>query len=282
MFKFHKNPYIYPVEVVLKVKNIDISIEFYKTIMGFNMLDRKDKEARLTVDEVNSIVTLIQPDNITPKPPRRTGLYHFALLLPSRTDLGLFLKNIRDKNYPIIGGSNHGVSEAIYLEDPDDNGIEVYADRPEITWDRTMNSINMITEMLDYNELIDIAGDRKWEGAPRDSIIGHMHLHVRDLDEALEFYKAFGFELVMAMRNQAYFVSTGGYHHHIGFNIWNGKGAEPLPYDSVGMKYFTIKFPDENIKREKIDNLNKGGYELIKEESGIYIEDPSKNLIKLI
>ncbi|WFA08423.1 VOC family protein [Tissierella sp. Yu-01] len=282
MSKYHKGSKIFVTEVVIKVMDLNRAVEFYKSIMGFKVLRKKEKKVVMTVDGINPIVTLIRPDDIVPKEHRRTGLYHFAILLPTRKDLGKFIKNIREKGYPIVGGSNHGVSEALYLQDPEDNGIEVYADTPDRNWERTLIGVKMITEPMDYRGLIELAGDDVWQGAPDGTILGHMHLHVSNLDESLNFYSALGFKLVQAMMDQAYFVSTGGYHHHIGFNIWNGKGAPPPPEDSAGMKYFTLKFPDEDTRKEKINNLKEQGYVMIEKNNKLFTRDPSKNLIKLI
>lgn len=281
MSKYHESPNIYVTEIVLKVEDINRSVEFYKNIMGLSILGQKDREVILTANGVKPMVTLIQPENVIPKLPGRTGLYHFAILLPNRIELGKFLKNIRDKEYPLIGGSNHGVSEAIYLEDPDGNGIEVYADTPESNWDRDDERINMVTEVLDYMGLLRAAGDREWKGISPESIIGHIHLHVADLDKSLKFYEALGFKLVQNMRNSAYFVSTGGYHHHIGFNIWNGRGAESLPENSVGMKYFTIKYPNKELLNKALGNLRNQSFEYSERENDIFVYDPSHNLIRL-
>ncbi|SCG83798.1 hypothetical protein DW1_2234 [Proteiniborus sp. DW1] len=281
MSKFHNEPNIYVTDITLKVEDINRSIEFYRTIIGLRILWQKAKEAILTADETTPLVTLIQPEDVIPKLPRRTGLYHFAILLPNRMQLGLFFKNIRDEEYPLIGGSNHGVSEAIYLEDPDGNGIEVYADTPESNWDRDGDKINMVTEVLDYMGLLKATEDKEWKGMPPETIIGHIHLHVADLDESLKFYEALGFNLVQSMRNSAYFVSSGGYHHHIGFNIWNGRGAAPLPENSVGMKYYTIKYPREGLLKEALKNLENQNYEFTEKENSIFVYDPSHNLIQI-
>lgn len=281
MLKYHKKPNIFVTEVVLKVQDLNRSLEFYKSIMGFKVLKSSENKVILTVDGINPIVTIIKPQDIIPKVQRKTGLYHFAVLLPDRLQLGLFLKNIKSQNYPLVGGSHHGVSEAIYLEDPDENGIEVYADTADISWDKNDYSVNMVTDRLDYNELEELTESRLWEGAPVGTIMGHIHLHVADLDESFKFYNALGFKLTQAMKHHAYFVSTGGYHHHIGLNIWSGKGASPPPENSVGMLYYTILFPDEYTKTEKISNLKSLGYEVIEENNEIFTKDPSKNLIRL-
>lgn len=281
MSKYHNTHNIFASEVIIKVMNLNRVVEFYKTIIGLKVLHKNDKKVVMTVDGVNPIITLIRPNDIISKVHKSTGLYHFAILLPTRVDLGKFLKNIKEKHYPIIGGSNHGVSEAVYLQDPEDNGIEVYVDTPDKDWERTLIGAKMVTEPIDYRELIKLAGPNQWQGAPEGTILGHIHLHVADLDKALKFYNALGFKLVQIIREQAYFVSTGGYHHHIGFNIWNGKGAPPSPENSVGMKYFTLKYPNENTRKEKIQNLEQQGFEVTEKNNKIFTRDPSKNLINL-
>lgn len=283
MKKFHKKPNIFVNELVLKVADIDRSIRFYTKIMGFSILKKNGKEAILTADGFKPIVTLIEPEDVVPKIPKRTGLYHFAVLLPSRYHLGLFLKNIQEQWYPIIGGSNHGVSEAIYLDDPDGNGIEIYRDVDTGQWSRSGDRIDMISDPLDYDQLIAEAGEDKWGNAPLNTIIGHIHLHVGDLDEAKKFYtEGLGFDLTMEAGTSAIFLSTGGYHHHIGLNVWNGRNVEPLPDNSVGMKYYSLVFPDENTRKATLDNLVNLGYEIIKEGNDIYTKDPSSNVIKLL
>lgn len=282
MKKFHDKPNVYVNQIDLKVLDIDRSIKFYTKIMGFGILSKEDKKAILTADGINSIVILNQPKDVIPKIPKRTGLYHFAVLLPSRYYLGLFLKNIRDEWYPIIGGSNHGVSEAIYLEDPDGNGIEIYRDVDTQEWSRNEDGINMVTEPLDYDKLIAEAGEDQWVKTPSDTIIGHIHLHVGDLEKARKFYSdGLGFDLTMKAGTSAIFLSTGGYHHHIGLNVWNGRNALSLPDNSAGMKYYSLLFPDEEIRENKINKLVNLGYEVIKEDKHIYTKDPSSNLIKL-
>lgn len=282
MKKFHDKPNIYVNQIVLKVLDIDRSIKFYSKIMGFSILKKEEKKAILTADGTHPIVILMQPEDVIPKIPKRSGLYHFAVLLPSRYYLGLFLKNIRDGWYPIIGGSDHGVSEAIYLEDPDGNGIEIYRDIDPQKWSRNQDRIHMVTEPLDYDELIAEAGDDQWVKTPSDTIIGHIHLHVGDLDKARKFYtEGLGFDLIMEAGTSAIFLSSGGYHHHIGLNIWNGRNVLPLPDNSVGMKYYSLLFPDKEIRADKINTLENLGYEVIKEDNHIYTKDPSSNLIKL-
>lgn len=283
MSGFHEKPNKFINYIVLKVQDINRSKNFYKKIMGFKILKERNTEVTLTVDGFTPLITLIQPEDVIPKLPRKTGLYHFAILLPNRLDLGLFLKNIKDNNYPLIGGSNHGVSEAIYLEDPDDNGIEIYVDTDKLTWDWEANRVNMTNKTLDINGLLDEAKDKNSYGLAPNTIIGHIHLHVSDLIQSERFYKeGLGYDLVSSIPNQALFFSSGGYHHHVAINIWNGKGSSPLAENSAGMKYYSIVFPNVEERQKTIDNLNNLGYEVIEEKDEIFTEDPSGNKIKLI
>lgn len=283
MSSFHGKSNKYINHIVLKVQDIDRSKEFYKDIMGFNILKENNRSVILTVDGSTPLITLIQPKDVIPKLPRRTGLYHFAILLPNRLALGLFLKNIRDNNYPLVGGSNHGVSEAIYLEDPDDNGIEIYMDIDKLTWEWEASQINMTNKPLDINRLLDEAKDENWNGLPPNTIIGHIHLHVGDLIQSEKFYKeGLGYDLVSSIPNQALFFSSGGYHHHVAINIWNGKGSSPLAENSAGMKYYSIVFPNVEERQRTIDNLNKLGYKVMEEKDEFFTEDPSGNRIKLV
>lgn len=279
---FHKKPNVFVSDIVLKSADLERSIKFYTKVMGFSLIKRDGKKAIFTADGFNPILTVIEPDDIVPKVPKRTGLYHFAILLPSRYDLGLFIKNIKDEWYPVIGGSHHGVSEAIYLEDPDGNGIEVYRDLASEEWDRAGDRINMTSDPLDYDGLMELAGDNKWDKAPLKTIIGHIHLHVGDLDIAKKFYReGLGFDLIMEAGTSAIFLSSGGYHHHIGLNVWNGRDAEPQGDNEVGMKYYSLVFANEESRENTIINLVNLGYEIIKEGKDIFTKDPSKNMIKL-
>lgn len=279
MRRFHEKPNRFVTQVTLRVQDIERSKEFYKHIMGFKILEEKEEVVVLTVDGLTPMLTLIQPKSAIAKIPRRTGLYHFALLLPNRIQLGLFLKNMRDNNYP-IGGSNHGVSEAIYLQDPDNNGIEVYADIENNLWQWKEKEIEMITEPLDYESLLAETYDKKWLGMTKETIIGHIHLHVSDLNEAKRFYvEGMGFDVVMEIPGSALFLSSGGYHHHIGLNIWNGKGVAPLPENAAGMENYIIIFPNYEVMKDTISNLKELGYVVVEENDQILTKDPADNLI---
>src|SRR5690554_2414915 len=170
MKEYHRDPNCYVTQVVLRVEDLERTKEFYRKIMGFQIIEKSKREVALSADGIHPLIILVQPEGVIPKLPRRTGLYHYALLLPSRFQLGLFLKNVRDHGYPIIGGSNHGVSEAIYLQDPDDNGIEVYSDMGPSRWSRNEGGIEMTTLPLDYSNLLEITKEVRWEGMPDGTI----------------------------------------------------------------------------------------------------------------
>ena len=283
MKNFHSRESKYVYQISLKVENLERSLDFYTSVLGFKVLSEDNKEIALTADGINPIIILSQPKNVIKKIPKRTGLYHIAILLPVRSDLGSLLINLKDKNYPLDGGSDHNVSEAIYLRDPDENGIEIYTDVDSDKWTWENNKVKMTTDFLNYEELLSLAKNDDWKGMPEETIIGHIHLHVSDLEKAKDFYvNGLGFDITAVMGGTAVFLSDGGYHHHIALNIWNGTGIDPLPENSAGMNYYTIVFPDEQTKQISIEKLKVLGYKIFDTNNEIFTKDPSGNLIKFI
>lgn len=271
--KFHRKPNLYTTELSLNVTDLDRSIAYYEQIIGFRVLEKQERKAVLTADGKTPMLTLEQPEGVLPKEGRRTGMYHFALLLPSRADLAAFLRHIA-KNRVRLGAADHHVSEAIYLADPDGNEIEVYRDRPSAEWIWKDSEVHMVTEPLDAEGILAESG-AEWKGLPEETIIGHMHLHVADLAEAEKFYcEGLGFTVVCHFPG-ALFVSTGGYHHHIGLNIWNGVGAPPKSPNSAGMNWFTVVYPDEEARRQTLERLKVFGAEGIAVGEDVMVEDPS-------
>ncbi|WP_312876209.1 VOC family protein [Paenibacillus alginolyticus] len=213
-----------------------------------------------------------------PKEPRRSGLYHYAILVPDRKELAKVIQHFIDIKYPLQGISDHLVSEALYLADPDGNGIEIYVDRPSEDWEWIGEQITMSTEQVNLRSLLSEANGERFTGLSSDTIMGHIHLHVSDLAKAAEFYiQGLGFKVVYQISNQALFISTGGYHHHIGLNIWNGKGVQAPSRNSVGLKFYTIVFTDEITRDSAIKNLALLGYS-VNENT---VVDPSENHILL-
>lgn len=193
---------------------------------------------------------------------RRSGLYHFTILTPSRRALGKSLRNLIDTGTEIQGGADHLVSEALYLADPDGNGIEIYRDRPRDEWQYENGQIKMATDPLDYQGILEMANGSNgyWDGLESSTRLGHMHLHVANLDQATEFYaQVLGFDFLLNYMGAASFLSAGGYHHHIGLNTWNGIGAASPPPDAAGLRYFSVNLVGTGEREKLVARLDHAG-----------------------
>ncbi|CAM4068163.1 VOC family protein [Mesobacillus thioparans] len=279
---FHQPPVTFVGRVDLKVQDLDRSVAFYHDVIGFKVLEKTERSAKFTADGKNVLLSVEQPDDVMPKQRRTTGLYHFALLLPRRADLANILKHFVLMKFPLQGASDHLVSEALYLADPDGNGIEIYIDRPASDWTWNESQIVMTTDSLDAESLLEEDKGGTWNGLPAGTVMGHIHLHVSELAKTEEFYsKGLGFDVVSRYGPQALFISTGKYHHHIGLNTWNGVGAPKPAENSVGLGSFSLVLPDEESEKETIARLSSIGAE-ITEENGVMVAiDPSGNRIML-
>lgn len=277
--KFFEKPAVYVGEVNINVTDLEKALTFYQNIIGFKVLKKTDRTAVLTANGKTPLLTLEVPADVLPKEERTTGLYHFAILLPSRSDLAAFLKHMIQVN-PRIGASDHYVSEALYLSDPDGNGIEVYRDRPASEWSWTDGQVAMATEPLDAEDVL-AESSKEWNGLPDNTVMGHIHLHVSDLTETEEFYiNGLGFKVVTKYPG-ALFTSTGDYHHHIGLNVWNGIGAKAPAKNSAGLNWFTLVFPDEAGREAAVVRLQKIGAKINKGDNNVSTVDPSGNVIQL-
>ncbi|WP_226529750.1 VOC family protein [Metabacillus niabensis] len=278
---FHKYPTTFVSKLSLKVLDLDRSLAFYQEIIGFQILEQSEKRAILTADGKTALLEIEQPADVIPKQPRTTGLYHFALLLPSRSDLGSVLKHLLKVKYPLQGGSDHLVSEALYLADPDGNGIEIYVDRSPSLWNWNNGEVEMSTDPIDVEGLL-ASGRDEWSKLPEGTVMGHIHLHVSELEKTKEFYcKGLGFEVVCNYGNQALFISTGRYHHHIGLNVWNGIGAPQPSEKSVGLMDYTIVYPSEIERDHVTQKLQQLGFDVTRNDKVIITADPSGNKIRL-
>ena len=280
---FHQPPVTFVSKVSLKVQSLERSLAFYEKVIGFKVYDKTDTSALLTADGKNVLLSIEQPSDVIPKKGRTTGLYHFALLLPERKDLAKVIKHLLQTGYPLQGASDHLVSEALYLADPDGNGIEIYTDRPASKWEWNKQHVVMATEALDAENLFAEGMEGTWNGLPEGTVMGHIHLHVAELDKTEEFYtKGLGFDVVSRYGPQALFISSGKYHHHIGLNTWNGVGAPKPAANSVGLDSYTLVLPDDMSLKDTTARLKKIGAQ-VSDENGTFITtDPSGNQIKLV
>ncbi|SET01947.1 catechol 2,3-dioxygenase [Oceanobacillus limi] len=274
--QFFQQPTIFVKDISINVTNLTQSLNFYQNVLGFHVLSQTNSKVVLTADGETPILSIEQPDNVTPKEPRTTGLYHFAILLPSRADLSAFLKHIIQQGVQ-LGASDHYVSEALYFNDPDGNGIEVYRDRPSTEWNWKDGQVAMATEPLDGDSLIN-ESEKSWNGMPKETVMGHIHLHVADLKETENFYvNGLGMDIVTNYPG-ALFASYGGYHHHIGLNVWNGVGAKSPAENSVGLNWLRLVIPNETTREKIIQQLQDIGATVSNENT---VEDPAGNRIKL-
>lgn len=279
MRKFHRGSNPYVERVHLKVMNIETSLEYYEQIIGLRIKEKFERIVHLTADGETVLLTLEQPEGVTLKQPRTTGIYHVAFLLPSRTEFARFLQHIRDERID-YGASDHEVSEAIYLRDPDGNGIEVYRDRLPEEWGWKGEEVVMRTDPLREMDVLEEA-DGTWRQMPQETVIGHVHLHVRDLEKTQLFYeKGLGFNL-MTQYPGALFMATGGYHHHFGLNIWNGEGAPAPKETSAGLKMCDVLYPNETDLEQVIAQLKSLQFSVEQVDGAYVVRDPSENTLCL-
>ncbi|MBS4220960.1 VOC family protein [Bacillus sp. FJAT-49711] len=278
---YHREPVTFVGQVNLKVQNFERSLAFYQEVIGFRAIEQTERSAKLTADGKTVLLTIQQPDNVVPKQGRTTGLYHFALLLPRRTDLAKIVQHFMEIGLR-FGSSDHLVSEALYLSDPDGNGIEIYTDRDPSKWDWENGEVEMTVDLLNFVDLLSGGKQQSWKGLPVATVMGHIHLHVSELKKTEEFYiKGLGFEVVNRYGTQALFISDGKYHHHIGLNTWNGVGAPSPSLGSVGLESFTLILPDEEKRNRIITQLKSIGASVTEENGFIITSDPSGNRIFL-
>ncbi len=233
--------------VTLRVNDLDGSTTFYQDVLGLVGRDESGGVREFRVPEHDSpIVRLVESPDARPKPARALGLYHFALLVPDRPALASVLRQLADRNVRLQGASDHHVSEALYLADPDGHGIEIYRDRPKEEWTSTpQGELYMTTAPLDVQELASAA--TRAFGLPAGTIIGHVHLHVSDLRTSEAFYvDGLGFDVTVRSYPGALFLSKGGYHHHVGLNTWAGPNAERPDDRTVGLVEFGLHVEKRN------------------------------------
>lgn len=271
--------------LALSVSDLERSLSYYSDAIGFQVLHRDEDSAALGAAGRPLLLLTHHPGaQAWPRGNRSyTGLYHFAILLPTRADLGRWLEHWLDLGQPIPGQGDHIVSEALYLEDPDGHGIEIYADRPRETWQAVGGQIRMGTGPVDIRGLLEEAerSGQAWNGLPAGTRLGHMHLQVGDIAEAERFYHdILGFD-VMARMPTALFLSAGGYHHHLGANTWHSKGAAAAPPESVNLHFFTVNMPSPEALHAVLERLGAAGVPYQERGDTAIFQDPWANTVLL-
>jgi len=258
--------------VHLTVTDLDRSIPFYVSAIGMRLLTRADGVATMGAGD-DSIVVLHESPDARPAG-RHAGLYHYALLFPTRVELAHAAGRLAVTRTPIQGASDHGTHEAIYLPDPDGNGIELAADRPRDQWPE-LTAYNIGPQPLDLDDLLAAAGDGhpNSEAAP-GLAVGHLHLHVGDVEAGLRFYRdVVGFEEMVRLPTAA-FVAAGGYHHHLAFNVWRGEGVPAQPEGIVGLRHWTIVLPDGDSVDALRERAEAAGANAAERDGALVLRDP--------
>ena len=265
--------------VHLRVSDLERSLAFYTEVLGLELRRRDGDTAWLGTGE-RTLVVLRALAGAAPRPRRSTGLYHFAVLVPDRIALGRALARLVAARWPLQGVADHGVSEALYLGDPDGLGIEIYRDRPRSDWPMRDGALQMVTDPLDAQALLDeaVALGEIPARVEAETRMGHVHLQVRDLDEAERFWHgAVGFDVMQRWVPGALFVSSGGYHHHLGLNTWGVAGAPPTPETAPGLDYFELHV-DGEATRERMESA---GVALELNDGGWLARDPAGNGVRI-
>jgi catechol 2,3-dioxygenase len=259
--------------VHLTVTDLDRSTSFYERAIGLRAQRSEGREAGLGAGG-EELLVLVEDPGARP-PGRHAGLYHFALLHPSRLELARAAQRLLVTGTPISGASDHGISEAIYLPDPDGNGIELAADRPREQWGDLSDPTVSGPRPLDLHGLLALVeGAESEPHADPDLRVGHLHVHVGDVEGALAFWRdLIGFD-VMTRFPSAAFVSAGGYHHHLGLNTWRGEGVPPAPEGIVGLRHWTIVLDDEAEVDAVRDRLAGAGVDYHVDEGRLAARDP--------
>jgi catechol 2,3-dioxygenase len=266
--------------VHLTVSDLARSLDYYQQVVGLQVRERSNGTAYLGAGGDDLLVLYEEPG--AEPAPHNTGLFHFALLVPSRHDLARWFAHAIKNEVRFEGLSEHLVSEAIYLRDPDWHGIEIYRDRPKGEWEREGEFVKMATLPLDVQGVLSTldGGEAVFESMPAGTTMGHVHLQVRDIPDTEAFYtEQLGLDLQARYGDQASFLSAGGYHHHVGANVWNSRGAAPPPPGSASLREITILLPDEDELARVSERFpdaaqDPGG-------RGVLVKDPSGNTLLL-
>jgi catechol 2,3-dioxygenase len=270
-----------PVE--LTVRDLAGARAFYERAIGLTTFDAAGRWALLGAGG-RRLVELVEDRDAPARPARSTGLFHLAILVPDRAELARSLRRLIETRESLQGAADHLVSEAIYLADPEGNGIEISRDRPREDWRRDGAELRMATLPLDLD---DVLGERGGDSDPLAPLpagtrIGHVHLNVADLAASEAFYAGLlGFDVTARGYPGALFLSAGGYHHHIGLNTWRGAGAPAPPAGALGLRAYEVALPRQSTLDEAVARLRDGGVEVNSAGGAAEVSDPSGNLLRL-
>jgi catechol 2,3-dioxygenase len=264
--------------VGLTVRDLDDVAAFYRDVIGLTMIERTAGVARLGAGGV-AFLELEERRDARPDDTRTAGLYHTAFLMPTRADLARWVLQMASNRTPITGASDHFVSEAIYLDDPEGNGVEVYSDRPAEKWCWEDKLIAMTTDQLDFEDLVRAANTTSYDGAPDGLRIGHVHLRVGDVAAAERFYReGIGLDLTRR-RHGASFMSSGHYHHHVAGNVWHSAGAGRRDDERAGLAWFSIESDDAAALAGR---LQAAGFATVPRAKGLEASDPWGTRVRIV
>ena len=265
----------------LRAGDVGLLRDFYERAIGLRALESSDGAVLLGAGD-GALVELVSDPDAPARPPRTTGLFHLALLVPARADLARALRRVFEAGWHLSGASDHLVSEALYLSDPEGNGIELYRDRPREEWPHQGDEVAMATLPLDLEGLLaEPGGDTDAPAMPEGTVLGHVHLQVSDLDSAAAFWvDALGLDVTASLYPGALFVSAGGYHHHVGLNTWAGVGAPRPPAGARGLDRIEVVLPDTESYAAARERLSAVA-EVRDLDGGAVAEDPSGNAVLL-
>jgi catechol 2,3-dioxygenase len=270
-------------KVRLRVADIDDLTAFYERVIGLRAVERDGDVARLGPEGGEPLIELVSAPGAPPAPSFSTGLFHLAILVPDRAELARSLPRAGGAGWRLTGASDHLVSEALYLQDPEGNGIEIYRDRPRDQWDRDGGELRMATLPLDLEGVLGELepGEQPANGTPAGTTVGHVHLQVADIPAAEGFYNgALGLDVMVRSYPGALFLSAGGYHHHLGLNTWQSQGAPPPPEGALGLDRYELVLPSEPERDAAADALGERG-DPVRLDEGVLATDPSGNRVLL-
>jgi catechol 2,3-dioxygenase len=269
--------------VHLTVSDLTRSLDYYRGAVGFGVLEEGAGQASLGADG-RELLVLVEERRARPGADY-TGLYHFALLVPERAELAAWLAHAARDRVPLVGLSDHFVSEALYLSDPDGHGIEIYRDRPREIWEDKVGT-TLTTMPLDVDDLLAVLDDPEtepFEGLPAGTVMGHVHLKVAGIPETIDFYRdVLGFGLTAQLGEQAAFLSAGGYHHHVGANTWESARALPPPRDAAALRHATVVLPHNAARDEVLSRVDAASLPIEDHDGDPLVRDPSGNALVLV